>query len=689
MRESDLNPQQREAVEHPGGPLLVLAGAGSGKTKTLTHRIAYLIEQHELPPQQILAVTFTNKAAHEMRSRIARMLGRDVYDRTFMPYLGTFHSVCVRMLREEADTIGLYRQFTIFDAQDSLQAVKQIMREMGVDEKQVKPTAVRGLISSAKNELLDPQQYQALASGEAQRVAAAVYPQYQQLLRRSDGLDFDDLLLETVKMLGHKNVLQRWQGQFRHILIDEYQDTNQAQYQLIKRLGQEHTNVCAVGDDWQSVYSWRGANFRNILDFTTDYPHAKIVKLEQNYRSTQPIVTAAQSVIYRNQERSEKQLWTERQDGMPVQHHQADSDRDESRLVTDLLRQSSYDYRDMAVLYRTNAQSRLLEEACIYYGIPYQIVGGTKFYDRAEIKDMLAFVRLASGLNDTISFRRIANIPARGVGAKTLQQFLTWQTQQQIGLLQALREAEQSGVSGKALRGLQALEHLIATASGKTDTPGDLVQYIFTASGYQTYLDDGTPQGNERIENVEELVNVASQYPGTTSFLEEVALMTDVDNLQDDSGAVTLMTLHAAKGLEFRWVCLVGLEEGVFPHSRSLYDQEAMEEERRLCYVGMTRAMDELHITHARSRMLYGKLMHNPPSRFISEIDGATTSQYAQVTENQPVQPVSLSSGDRVMHPMFGSGIVEEVLGSEVTVRFEHVGKKKLLREHAPLTIEE
>ena len=682
----NLNPQQAEAAQYTDGPLLILAGAGSGKTKTLTHRIAHLIDEHGVHPRNILAVTFTNKAATEMRERVSTLLGRDAHDRSFMPYLGTFHSVCVRILRQEADKIGLSRQFVIFDSQDSMAAIKQIMRELGIDDKRYKPAAIRGLISSAKNELVDYEEYKSLASGDLQQVAASVYPRYQRTLNDAQALDFDDLLLATVKMFSQQpDILKRWRGQFEYILIDEYQDTNHVQYQFVKLLAQEHKNVCVVGDDWQSVYSWRGANFRNILDFERDYPEAKVVKLEQNYRSTRPILDAAQSIISKNEARSDKELWTEKSEGEPVRIHQAANDLEESRFVVDLIRQFGYNHEDVAVLYRTNAQSRALEEAFIRFGIPYQIVGGTRFYERQEVKDMLAYIRLAYQPDDMLSFRRIVNVPTRGIGAKTLENFLDWQAANGYTLSQALHSVDLApDISSRARKGLQELSALIQEAHHRLEAPGDVVQFLAKRSGYIDFLNDGTVQAPDRIENVEELISVASRYDDMSEFLEEVALVSDVDSMESGAKTVTLMTLHAAKGLEFPAVFMVGMEEGVFPHSRSLFDEEEMEEERRLCYVGMTRAMQSLHLLHAQSRMLYGKTMSNSPARFLSEID----SESMRNDFSQPAVAASrpeLKTGDSVRHPVFGMGVVSDVNDAEVQIAFAGTGIKKLLLEHAPL----
>lgn len=1041
----NLNEKQLQAVEHTEGPLLILAGAGSGKTKTLTHRIARLIEEGLANQWQILAVTFTNKAAGEMRARVAGLCGEDPNNRSFMPFLGTFHSICVRILRMEAENIGLNRQFVIFDSGDQLQAIKQVMRQRHIDEKRYNPNAIRGLISSAKNELVDSETYKSLTSGDLQEVAAEVYPLYQRLLKEAEALDFDDLLFKTVRMLEtHPEILKRWQDKFRYIMIDEYQDTNHAQYQFAKLLAANHNNLCVVGDDWQcllpgslieteqglkkieeitkgervrsvsgygktglfevtkrktfdfkgemiqittasgqtltttpnhilfsrwgesqnyfvylmfssekgyrigiakgtrfdgkksdiglrvranqeradrmwvlevcssreealyreafyayqygipmmvfhaysnrsmqisqeyidrlygaidtkeravqlmrdlklsfdyphfmpqatsrsgrkklnlnlvlfgdkrttqkspysasrlsmnttdksglsafevagyrvragraetfrveahnldygqlettaekivseskqslnlcryafiterkmsftpashirpgmllpvvngdeviedeviavesvsyngpvydldvdkvhnytaagivvhnSIYSWRGANFRNILDFERDYPDALVVKLEQNYRSTQSILTAAQAVIAKNQVRSKKELWTDGDSGVPVKVEQAANEMAEAEIIMRYVKATHRPLSDIAVLYRTNAQSRALEDMCIRYGVAYQIIGGVRFYERKEIKDVLAYLRLCFQSNDQVSFERVINLPPRGIGAKSLQQFFDWQREQGLLLGEALMRVNECEVlSARAINSFQTFGQMIERAREHEFAPADLIEHILSKSGYLDYINDGTIQSAERIENVQELVSVAKEFSALDVFLEEVALIADVDGMKDSHGGITLMTLHAAKGLEFPVVFIVGLEEGVFPHSRSIFDPEQMEEERRLMYVGMTRAMEELHLLHSRSRMLFGSTSSNPPARFLSEIDAETVASGDEVT--QATAP-SLDTDDTVRHPVFGTGIVVAVEGDEVIVAFQRIGNKKLSLTYAPL----
>ena len=626
-----LNPEQRRAVETTEGPLLIQAGAGSGKTKTLTNRIAYVIATDKATPFNILAVTFTNKAAKEMRERVGRLLGEDSDNRGFMPYMGTFHSICVRILRQDGDAIGIPRSFVIFDEADRLQAVKQACKQKMVDEKSFPAKQLAGIISEAKNDLVTPEELGGAASTPAQRTAAEIYPLYQQTLREASALDFDDLIQRTVVLLEqHKEIRDKWQQRFKYVMIDEYQDTNPAQYRLVKLLTNSNNNIAVVGDDWQSIYSWRGADFRNILNFEKDYPNCTVIKLEQNYRSTKHILDAAHAVITRNTQRSDKKLWTAAGDGLPVQMLQVSSERAEGEAIVRRIRNavdSGYrHYSHFAVLYRTNAQSRSIEETFMHYGIPYRIVGGQRFYDRKEIKDIMAYVRLIFQPEDAMSFTRIVNVPTRGIGGKTLETFFSWQRGQGMTLLQALTEVETcSALKPKAIKGFSELADILATLRVVMEdaAPSGLIDSLVRRLDYYNYLDDGTAQAESRIENVKELLSVAQSYTdqGIEVFLEEVSLVSDVDQADFAGNAVTLMSIHGSKGLEFPVVFMVGMEETIFPHSRALYDQFAMEEERRLCYVGMTRAREELYLIYATARMLYGGVQHNPPSRFMGEID--------------------------------------------------------------------
>lgn len=703
----------------------MLAGAGSGKTKALTHRIAYLVDQNKAQPNQILAVTFTNKAAGEMRQRVLGLLGRKGDDRHYLPFVGTFHSICVRILRRDGGHIGLASSFTIFDAADSLAAVKQVMCQLGIDEKKFTPSLITNLISSAKNELIGSSQYSQYARGGAQEVCAKVYPIYQQTLAQAAALDFDDIIMKAVQLLGHPEILEKWQHQFPYIMIDEYQDTNHAQYQLIKLLAQKKRNICVVGDDWQAIYSWRGANFQNILDFEKDYPDAKVIKLEQNYRSSKNILDAAHAVISRNVVRSDKKLWTDRDGGEAVeiltvfdQDHEGDMI---CQIIEKTCRQSyaigkatggvgggKLDLRDFALLYRVGAQSRTLEEAFLRHNIPYKIVGGTRFYERKEIKDAIAYLRFIHNPEDIISFNRIINLPSRGLGEKSLERFASFRRSNSLRMLDALAAANNiPDLLPKARRALGDFCELISTLRGEIENHSvpELLDLTIKRSGYLSFLDDGTIQAADRIENVKELLSVAATYSeaGLEGFLEEIALISDIDNYSTESNAVTLMTLHAAKGLEFPVVFMPGMEEGIFPHTRSSIDVTEMEEERRLCYVGMTRAKHKLVMLHAQSRLLYGGVQYNPSSRFLSDIplevqgpDAAlirgveTQHEFGDPRNARDSSSLSgdksaLKPGDKITHPKFGSGIVTNIDGDDLTAAFEGVGTKHLSLSFAPI----
>ena len=708
----DLNPEQRRAVETTEGPLLIQAGAGSGKTKTLTHRIAYLIATHRATPFNILAVTFTNKAAKEMRERVAKLLGQSADNRSFMPYMGTFHGICVRLLRQDGEHVGIPRSFVIFDESDRQAAIKQASKQVMLDEKAFPARVLGGLISSAKNELIEAGEYSATAQSPAQRAAAQVYPLYEKALKDASALDFDDLINQTVKLLKNNPELRKkWQQQFKYIMIDEYQDTNAAQYALVKLLTGDSKNIAVVGDDWQSIYSWRGADFRNILKFESDYKDCTVIKLEQNYRSTKHILDAAHAVITKNEQRSDKQLWTALGEGLPVQMLQVNNERAEGEAIVRRIRNAvdsgQHKYGSYAVLYRTNAQSRSIEEAFVHYGIPYRVVGGVRFYDRKEIKDVIAYLRLIFQPEDRVSFERIVNVPARGIGAKSLQNFFAWREQNSYSLYEALMQAASCGdVTPKARKAFSELGDILTAMRVVADeaSVSGLIDSLLRRIEYLKYLDDGTPQGEARQENVKELLSVAQEYQdaGLDGFLEEVSLVSDLDSADFNGDAVTLMTLHAAKGLEFPVVFMTGLEETIFPHSRALYDQSEMEEERRLCYVGMTRARQELYMVYANSRLLYGGVQHNPPSRFLSEIDGefqatATDNHYGYDNEptysfedvqqhpDEPRYVPELREGDAVKHQLFGVGTVVDLDGDTATIYFKGKGTRKLNIAFAPL----
>jgi DNA helicase-2/ATP-dependent DNA helicase PcrA len=729
----ELNEQQRVAAETIDGPVLILAGAGSGKTKALTHRVAYLVAEKQVDPTNILAVTFTNKAAGEMRGRVLQLLGRNPQSRGYLPFVGTFHSICMRLLRREATEIGLAANFLIFDSGDSQSAIKRAMRNLGIDDKQLTPNLIHGLISSAKNELISPEAYARLAQGKAQAAAAKVYPAYQKILKDAGALDFDDLIYNTVEMFRtNPALLKKYQDLFQYIMVDEYQDTNHAQYQITKLLAAGHHNIAVVGDDWQSIYSWRGANFQNILDFEKDYPDATVIKLEQNYRSTKRILDAAHAVIAKNKVRSDKKLWTEAGDGPGIGIINVYNEIQEAETIISRIQalraEDKRELHDFAVLYRTNAQSRSLEEGFLRAGMPYKIVGGTRFYERKEIKDALAYLRFIYQPDDPVSFGRIINLPARGLGETTLSRLETWRIQNGRSLMEACRGADQiPGLQTRAVNSLQAFALLIDGLRAEIPklAVGPLLDKVIKKSGYLTFLDDGSIQAADRIENVKELLSVAETYNELSleAFLEEIALIADIDNYSQETNAVTLMTLHAAKGLEFPVVFMPGAEEGIFPHSRALFDQDQMEEERRLCYVGMTRARERLILLYANSRLLYGATNHNAPSRFLLEIPaelqdagsewsgqnrGSTTAAAGHATgagswspqpmygtgatteaqaaaHREAMLGLDLNPGDRIRHAKFGDGIVAAVSGDEVTATFQGLGQKRLSLSFAPI----
>ena len=703
-----LNPEQQKAVKTTEGPLLILAGAGSGKTKTLTHRVAHLVKNQLATSSQILGVTFTNKAAKEMRERVAALLGDNAEHRSFMPYMGTFHSMCVKILRIDGQYIGLPSNFVIFDESDRTALIKQLAKQQSIDEKQFPSRMIGSLISSAKNELLSPTEYTGIASTPNQKTASRIFPLYEKGLRDQQALDFDDLIGRTVSLLeNNPEVKEKWRRQFKYILIDEYQDTNAAQYKLIKLFTNENKNICVVGDDWQSIYSWRGADFKNILNFERDYPKATIIKLEQNYRSTKLILDAAHAVIMKNKDRSDKKLWTSAKDGQPVQMVQVQNERAEGEAI--IRRIQTYvdmhlrKYHDFAVLYRTNAQSRSIEEQFVRYGIPYKIVGGVRFYDRAEIKDIIGYLRLIYQPEDLVSFSRVVNVPSRGIGAKSMQNFLDWRIMESLTLDEAFKNIDTAPLMAKAKNALKDFIGVVQSlrAASEELPVAVLIDKLLKATDYLKHLDDGSVQSEARQENVKELMSVAKAYSevGLSSFLEEVALVSDLDGLNNSNDSVTLMTLHAAKGLEFPVVFMPGMEESIFPHSRALFDQSEMEEERRLCYVGMTRAREELFMMYTDSRILYGGLQHNPPSRFLGEIDSSFQTQSSPLgsgmfgtanisspsNSTEPRYIPELEDGDEVRHQLFGIGTVMEIDGDTVAIYFKGKGAKKLNIAFAPL----
>lgn len=691
-----LNAAQSEAVQTIFGPLLILAGAGSGKTKTLTHRIAYLIANESIKPSEILAVTFTNKAAREMRDRLGVLLGQ-TNNRNFMPWMGTFHGICVRILRIDGKAINIGHNFVIYDEDDRQGLVKQAMKQLSIGDNEIKAKSVSSAISSAKNEMVSPDEFESTAQFPYQKNVAKIYKKYESLRKTAGALDFDDLLLEVVRLLkDNKEIRVKWQKLFKHILIDEYQDTNAAQYNIIKLLVNDKQNICVVGDDWQSIYSWRGADFTNILNFERDFKGSKVIKLEQNYRSTGNILDAASKVIAKNVQRTDKKLWTAAGAGDPVQVHELFDESEEANLVAS--RVSSHvaigarKFGDFAVLYRTNAQSYTLERAFIQLKVPYQIIGGVRFYDRKEIKDIIAYLRLIYQPQDRMSFSRIANVPIRGIGATSLEKFFLWQASSGMDIITALEHLDQTSII--TTRAKQAMSNLgqnlrLVQSMIETASPNELIEKLLSVTGYRDYLADGTPQAEDREANIGSLLSDAQSFVTLPDFLEEAALMSSADTNSNDQ-KVTLMTLHASKGLEFPVVFIVGLEEGILPHARVYEAGPAeLEEERRLMYVGMTRAREELHLTYTQSRMQFGQRSYNQPSRFIFDMGNeivATSPPLISTTHEQEFFSDELFTvGDCVRSAAFGSGEVIEVDGLALTIKFDDGRTKKLNAEYARL----
>lgn len=695
-----LNDAQQRAVAHTNGPLLLLAGAGSGKTKTLTHRIARLV-QEGTPTGAILAVTFTNKAAKEMRARLATLLGDDASSRSFMPWMGTFHSICVRMLRYDGEHNGIPKNFVILDEADRLGFIKAVMKEQNISEKNYAPRSIAGLISSAKNEGLTTAEYAETAQLPLQKIVASVFPRYEVMKRNAKALDFDDLLLETVRLLTDVPlVLDGWRKRLQYILVDEYQDTNKIQYKLIKLLAGDAKNICVVGDDWQSIYSWRGADFTNILNFERDFPGATVIKLEKNYRSTKPILDAAHNVITKNLQRTDKKLTTDHTDGQPVQIIYVSSETHEAEAIvsriTLAVSMRLRGHNDFVVLYRTNAQSRALEEAMVRYSVPYKMVGGTRFYDRSEVKDILSYLRLMYQPSDRASFTRIVNVPTRGLGDVSVQKFLAWAETTNLTLVDALCAAGTcNGLTPRAKNSLVELgEALRSLASESAEVPlARLIEMVIRRFRYLEYLDDGSVRAEDRQQNAKELVSDAEDRADIDlqTYLEEVALVSSADD-SANTPAVTLMTLHAAKGLEFPVVFMTGMEEGLFPQTRALYDQSELEEERRLCYVGMTRAREELYLLSASSRLSFGARQYNPPSRFLEDMEVATVAPgdvVAPVFGDEPRVVLDgddeFSVGDKVRHQLFGVGTIVAAEGQLLKISFGSRGVKTLNAAFAPL----
>lgn len=731
---SRLNPQQRKAVEAVDGPLLIMAGAGSGKTRVLTHRIAHLIASRKAAPWNILAITFTNKAAREMQERVDQLVGASGND----IWVSTFHSMCVRILRKDISRIGFENNFTILDSSDQLSVVKACMKELNIDTKKFEPKAVQAEISSAKNELVTPESYESKIGDYFQGIAAKVYRLYQRKLKSNNSLDFDDLIMKTIELFKEvPEVLDFYQNKFLYIHVDEYQDTNRAQYMLCRMLADKHHRICVVGDSDQSIYRWRGADITNILNFEQDYPEATTILLEQNYRSTGNILKAANQVISQNRGRKPKNLWTDQGEGSKIKIYQADSEHAEGYFIASEItrnREQGKNYGDHAILYRTNAQSRVIEEILIKSEIPYQIVGGIKFYDRKEIKDILAYLRLISNPNDDLSLGRIVNVPKRGIGDTTLERVAFAAGQHGVSMMAMLEAVDSLEITTRAKNGLSDFHEIILSLHHMVEylTVTELTEKMLELTQYREEMQrENTLESKARLENIEEFLSVTMDFErrnedkSLVSFLTDLALIADIDTMDKEDGpqdAVVLMTMHSAKGLEFPIVFIVGMEENIFPSSRSLMDEEELEEERRLAYVGITRAERELFLTCAQMRMLYGRTSANMPSRFLNEIPeelverltptsriswgggaaqspiqrgGGSVMGGAARATSRPVSTVNAvldyTVGDRVSHGKWGTGVVVAVKGSgddtEVQIAFPApVGVKRLLAKFAPIT---
>jgi len=717
-----LNPAQREAAEAIEGPVLIMAGPGSGKTRVITHRIAYLIKSCGVSPHNIMAVTFTNKAAREMRERLEQLLGQAVEALT----LGTFHAICARILRREGKAIGLDSSFVIYDEEDQLSLTKQAMEELNLDPKQYAPRALHSAISAAKSRLIGPNDYAQRVSSYFEEIVHRIYQRYQQLLNQGRAVDFDDLLMKTVQLFqAHSQILSRYQSKYVHILVDEFQDTNIVQYMLMKHLAGKYRNLCVVGDPDQSIYSWRFADLRNILSFEKDYPEAKVVLLEQNYRSTKTILEVASGIISANLQRKPKKLWTENEDGASVTVIESYNAEEEAQSVVNeiekLTGQEQISLKDCAVMYRVNAQSRALEETFLRYGVSYRLVGGTRFYQRREVKDIIAYLRLIHNPQDNVSLVRIINVPVRGIGQRTLSQLQSWAKAHDSSLFEASKQVSHNVIASEAKQSLpqriaQALAGFDAVmteliAQSRELSLSGLLDKILEHTRYREYL-LSKEDGEDRWENIMELKSVASEYDeldpeeALAAFLEKVSLVSDIDELDEKADAVTLITLHQAKGLEFPAVFIVGLEEGILPHRKSFDDPGEMEEERRLCYVGITRAKERLYLLRSYRRSLFGGSTANPPSRFLQDISPHLISPRGLWEESptpvaspdfnrasqpspRPIDTLALKVGDHVRHSKFGPGIVMNCLPTrddqELTVAFQEAGVKKLLASLAPL----
>ncbi|MEK6453048.1 DNA helicase PcrA [Caldifermentibacillus hisashii] len=717
-----LNKEQQQAVKTTEGPLLIMAGAGSGKTRVLTHRIAYILLEKGVNPYNILAITFTNKAAREMKERINVILGGAADE----IWISTFHSMCVRILRRDIDRIGINRNFTILDTTDQLSVIKGILKDKNIDSKKFDPRGILSAISSAKNELIDAKQYGKYTGNYFENIVSDVFEEYEKRLLKNHSLDFDDLIMKTIQLFKRvPEVLEYYQRKFQYIHVDEYQDTNKAQYQLVHLLAAKFQNLCVVGDSDQSIYGWRGADIANILSFEKDYPNAKVILLEQNYRSTKNILQVANHVISNNVKRKPKNLWTDNEKGEKIQYYRADTEQGEALFVTgkikELVETKQRKFSDFAILYRTNAQSRAMEEMLVKANIPYTIVGGTKFYDRKEIKDLLAYLRLVANLDDDISFVRIINVPKRGIGATSLDRIAQYALQNEMSMFRALGEVERIGLSAKAMKACRDFYQMISGLNQMQEylSVMELTEEVIKRTEYREMLKaEKTLEAESRLENIDEFLSVTKNFEESSedqtlvAFLTDLALVADIDQLDKEENVkdtVVLMTLHSAKGLEFPVVFLIGLEEGVFPHSRSLMEENDMEEERRLMYVGITRAEEELYITNAQIRTLYGHTNINPASRFIEEIPDEFIDRLNEqkrnvhVRDHHQVRPVfrpaqsttggediRWRAGDKAIHKKWGVGTVVSVKGEgdhmELDIAFPiPVGIKRLLAKFAPI----
>jgi ATP-dependent DNA helicase UvrD/PcrA len=701
---AELNPDQRDAVLATEGPLLVVAGAGSGKTRVLTYRVAHLLVACGVKPNEILAITFTNRAAGEMRARLENLLGGTAR----RIWILTFHAACGRILRREAPRLGYRSNFTIYDQADQVRLTKACLEELERDPKRFVPRGIHAQISSAKNQLVGPDEYARRVSSFYDQTVADAYAVYQRRLHESNAMDFDDLLMLTVEVLERfPEAKKRWQKAFRYVLVDEYQDTNHAQYRLLQLLGEKHGNVCAVGDPDQSVYAFRGADIRNILEFERDFKDTRVIALEQNYRSTNTILRAANTVIRNNRERKEKNLWSALGEGEPVRALEVEDEHAEARFVAaevaELIGQG-YSGKEIAVFYRTNAQSRVLEDVLVRQEIPYQVIGGPRFYERAEIKDAIAYLQVIDNPADSVSLERIANRPRRGIGVASLARLRTWAETYGATLSEALGNAEAAELGPAQARAASSLHTLLLSLRAQVQelTVSELVERVLEQSKYMEALEnERTIEARGRIENLQELVGVAQEYvaqapePSLSGFLQEISLYSDQDALIEEESLLTLMTLHNAKGLEFRAVFIIGMEEGIFPHARSI-EEQGIEEERRLCYVGMTRAKERLTLTHASTRSLFGSRSYNLPSRFLDEardevvherLRPASWSGYASPGVAPRGDAPALQTGDSVRHETLGEGVVIGVEpGGVVTVRFADDGaERRLMLDYAPL----